>query len=69
MLKSTSFPLISCDHKKHMAIQCLRYIIGYKNGIFISRRKGMQVRVDGNIFTDLFAGISCSLALDSVYYL
>ncbi len=40
MLKSTSFPLISCDHKKHMAIQCLRYIIGYKNGIFLSRRKG-----------------------------
>ncbi len=40
MLKSTSFPLISWDHKKHMAIQCLRYIISYKNGIFLSRRKG-----------------------------
>jgi len=40
MLKSTSFPLISCDHKKHMAIQCLRYIISYKNELFLSRRKG-----------------------------
>jgi hypothetical protein len=36
---------------------------------FFQEGKEMQVRVDGNIFTDLFAGISCSLALDSVYYL
>ncbi len=40
MLKSTSFPLISWDHTKHMAIQCLRYIISYKNRIYLSRRKG-----------------------------
>jgi hypothetical protein len=34
---------------------------------FFQEGKEMQVRV--NIFTDLLAGISCSLALDSVHYL
>jgi hypothetical protein len=36
---------------------------------FFQEGKEMQVRVDGNIFTDLLAGISCSLAMDSVHYL